>query len=112
MRMSVLETDVVDYIYLDDDDEIPVLVVSDPLTWGAPDHARHLEALRDKLNAQIAFVETGQIRVVWPPYCGGPLRVEVVARCPLSPAASDFYGLAKRVMTKANMDLSFKLWDA
>ncbi len=110
--MSVLETDLIDYIYLDDDDEIPVLVVSDPLTWRPPDQARHLEALRDKLNTQIAFVETGQICGVWPPYSGGAVRVEVVAKCPLSPAAADFYGVARKVMTRANMDLSFRLWDA
>nr|MBA3812480.1 hypothetical protein [Caulobacteraceae bacterium] len=53
--MSVLETDLVDYIYVDDDEDIPVLVVCDPLSWRPPDHRRHLDALRDKLNAQIAF---------------------------------------------------------
>jgi hypothetical protein len=110
--MSVLDVDMVDYVYMDDDDEIPVLVVSDPLTWGAADHDRHLDALRDKLNTQIAFVETGQITAVWPPYSGGPVRVEVVARCRLSPAASSFYGVARAVMTRANMDLAFRLWDA
>ncbi len=30
--VSVLETDLIDYIYLDGQDETPVLVVSDPLT--------------------------------------------------------------------------------
>src|SRR5207248_3104550 len=54
-RMSVLETDLIDYIYLDDRDETPVLVVSDPLTWRPPEDQRHLDMLRDKLNAQIVF---------------------------------------------------------
>lgn len=109
--MSVLETDIIDYIYLDDDDATPVLVVSDPLTWRPPEDQRHLDMLRAKLNAQIAFVETGQICGVWAPYSGGPVRVEVVARCPLTEAASEFYGLARRVMTDANMDLRFQLLD-
>ena len=110
--MSVLETDLVDYIYLDDDTDTPVLVVSDPLTWRPPEDERHLEALRDKLNAQIAFVETGQIGQVWTPWDGRLVRVEVVARCPLSEAANEFYGLARRVMTRANMELCFQLCDA
>ena len=110
--MSVLETDVVDYIYLDDDAETPVLVVCDPLTWRPPEDVRHLDVLREKLNTQIAFVETGQIRAIYPPYAGGLVRVEVIAKCPLTEAASHFYSIAKRVMTGANMDLCFQLWDA
>jgi hypothetical protein len=110
--MSVLETDVIDYIYLDGDDEIPVLVVSDPLTWRPPEDQRHLHALRDKLNAQIAFVETGQLNGVWPSYNGGQVRVEVVARCALTDTASAFYGVAREVMINANIDLRFQLLDA
>jgi hypothetical protein len=108
----VLETDLVDYIYLDDEDETPVLVVSDPLTWRPPEDERHLDVLRDKLNAQIAFIETGQIKSVWPRFDGRQVRVEVIARCPLTHTASEFYSLARQVMTKANMDLRFQLLDA
>ncbi|HZK99951.1 MAG TPA: DUF6572 domain-containing protein [Caulobacteraceae bacterium] len=110
--MSVLETDLIDYIYLDDDSATPVLVVSDPLPWRPPGDQGHLDALRHKLNAQIAFVETGQLKGVWPAWRGETVRVEVVARCPLTDEASDFYGLARQVMTGANMDLRFQLWDA
>ena len=72
----------------------------------------HLDMLRDKLNAQIAFVESGQIKGVWPHYDGGRVKVEVVARCPLNAIASQFYVQAGQVMTQANMDLCFRLWDA
>ena len=110
--MSVLETDIVDYVYLDEDEVTPVLVVSDPLTWKPPEDESHLEALREKLNSQIAFVETGQIRGVWPGYQGGLVRVEVIARHALNQAAEEFYGVAGRVMRQANMDLQFHLCDA
>ncbi len=110
--MSVLETDLVDYVYLDDQSMTPVLVVSDPLTWKPPEDELHLDALRDKLNAQIAFVETGQIRSVWPGYVGGLVKVEVVARYALNRAAEEFYGVAGGVMRKANMHLDFRLCDA
>jgi hypothetical protein len=110
--MTVLETDIVDYVYLEDDTQTPVLVVSDPLTWRPPEDEEHLEALRTKLNSQIAFVETGQIKGVWPGFAGGLVRVEVVARFALNPAAEEFYGVAGRVMQKANMDLQFRLCDS
>jgi len=110
--MSVLETDIVDYVYLEDDTQTPVLVVSDPLTWKPPEDALHLEALRTKLNSQIAFVETGQIRGVWPGFAGGLVRVEVVARCALNPVAEEFYTVASKTMHKANMDLQFRLCDS
>ena len=48
----------------------------------------------------------------WPRFDGRAVRVEVVARCPLSHMASDFYDLAREVMTKANMELRFQLLDA
>ena len=109
--MSVLETDIVDYVYLEDDSQTPVLVVSDPLTWKPPEDEMHLEALRTKLNSQIAFVETGQIRGVWPGFAGGLVRVEVVARFGLNRLAEEFYSVAGRVMREANMDLQFRLCD-
>jgi len=110
--MSVLDTDLVDYVYLEDDTQTPVLVVSDPLTWRPPEDESHLETLRVKLNSQIAFVETGQIKSVWPGFAGGLVRVEVVARHSLNRMAEDFYDVARRVMKDANMDLRFHLCDA
>ena len=110
--MSVLETNVIDYIFLDEDDEIPVLVVSDPLSWRPPEDRRHLQALREKLKAQIAFVETGQIAGVWPAYNGGLVRVRVHAACALSHAARDFYDVAGKAMADANMELRVQLLDA
>jgi len=110
--MSVLQTDVIDYVYLEDATQTPVLVVSDPLKWASDDEDDHLECLREKLNSQIAFVETGQIHDVFPPYDGGIVRVEVVARHALTRIAEDFYRVAQKVMAENNIDLQFRLCDA
>ena len=88
--MSIRDVDVVDYAYLEDDTGMPVLVVSDPLTWKPPEDEDHLELLREKLNSQIAFVETGQLGALYPPYRGGLVRVEVVARHALNLDAREF----------------------
>jgi hypothetical protein len=112
--MSVLDADVIDYVYLEDQTHTPVLVVSDPLRWAldADDDDDHLEALREKLNHQIAFVESGQIRGVFPPYDGETVRVEVIARHGLSQVAKEFYSMAQKVMAESNIDLQFRLCDA
>jgi hypothetical protein len=110
--VSVLETNLIDYIFLEEEEEIPVLVVSDPLSWRPPEDRRHLQALRDKLKAQIAFVETGQINGVWPAYCGGLVRVQVYASCSLTETARDFYDVVGNAMAESNMELRVKLLDA
>lgn len=110
--MSVLECDQVDFVYLDEREMMPVIVVSDPLTWRPPQDEDHLEALRLKLNSQIAFVEGGQIKEVWPGYAGGLIKVEVMARHALTQAAREFYGAASSAMQKANMRLDFCLCNA
>ena len=109
--MSVLDIDQIDYIYLEGDDEVPVLVVSDPLSWRPPEDRRHLKMLREKLNAQIAFVETGQLTSVWPTWGGGPVRVQVNASCALTHTAQAFYEAAREAMTQANIDLRVQLLD-
>ena len=110
--MSVLETNLIDYIFLEEEEEIPVLVVSDPLSWRPPEDRRHLQALRDKLKAQIAFVETGQLNGVWPAYSGGLVRVQVYASCSLTETARDFYDVVSNAMAESNMELRVKLLDA
>ena len=110
--MSVLETNVIDYIFLEEEDEVPVLVVSDPLSWRPPQDRPHLQALREKLKAQIAFVETGQINGVWPAYKGGLVRVQVYASCALSHMARDFYDGVSKTMADSNMELRVRLLDA
>ena len=111
--MSILETNLVDYIYLEEEDgQIPVLVVSDPLSWKPPEDRRHLWALREKLKTQVAFVATGQISGVWPSFCGGLVRVQVYASCALSDLARDFYDTASRAMTDSNIELRVRLLDA
>jgi hypothetical protein len=110
--MSVRDVDIVDYVYLEDDTGVPVLVVSDPMTWKPPEDEDHFELLREKLNSQIAFVENGQLKSVYPPYRGGLVKVEVIARHALNRAAEEFYGLAGHIMKQANMDLRFRLCDA
>ena len=108
--MSVRETDTVDYIYLEERSEAPVLVVSDPLGWAPSEEEPHIELLAEKLNTQIAFVNSGQLVQVWPEFRDGRIVwVEVAARCALSKRAEAFYAHAGGVMADTNMKLRVML---
>jgi hypothetical protein len=110
--VSVLDTQLIDYIFLEPDDDTPVLVVSDPLSWRPPEDRHHIKMLREKLRAQVAFVETGQLTSVWPAWGGGPVRVQVYASCALTDAAQEFYITAREAMIASNIDLRVQLLDA
>jgi hypothetical protein len=108
--MSVRETDTVDYIYLEERSEAPVLVVSDPLGWTPTEEEPHIELLAEKLNTQIAFVNSGQLVQVWPEFHDDNIVwVEVAARCALSKRAEEFYAHAGGIMADANMKLRVML---
>ena len=108
--MSVQQIDTIDYVYVEEQSEAPVLVVSDPLGWTAAEEGAHIEMLTEKLQTQMAFVATGQIAEVWPAFHEGePVWVEVAGRCALSRRAEDFYEHARQVMANDNMKLRFML---
>lgn len=61
--MSIEQTNIVDFVSTDENDNI-VLTISDHLEWD--DANRHLLILQEKLNTYLAFIETGQIFESYP----------------------------------------------
>lgn len=108
--MSVRETDEVDYLYLDEPNGRPVLVVTDPLGWSPAEEGEHMELLRQKLNSQVVFAASGQIGKVWPDWTGqAPVLIEVAARYALSQRAQAFYRTAEEKLDEAGVGLRLVL---
>ena len=63
-KMTVEQTKVIDIISLDKRTGQVILTVSDHLEWN--DSTRHQEILQAKLNAYLAFVESGEILGKYP----------------------------------------------
>ena len=74
--MSIDEPDKIDIVTRSADGTV-CLVLTDHLPWGDPEH---LLKLQEKLNAYIAFYESGQIRDVEPAAVNGRVVVEVVSK--------------------------------
>jgi hypothetical protein len=75
--MSIEDTQVIDIISTDPNAEEVVLTATDHLEWGGKEH---LMTLQDKLNAYIAFIESGEIFESYPNAKGKKLKIDVVCK--------------------------------
>ena len=76
--MSVEESGVIDIISIDGQTGHAILTISDHLDWS--DSIHHQTILQAKLNAYLAFVESGQILVNYPDAAGRSIVFKVVLK--------------------------------
>jgi hypothetical protein len=96
--MSLDKLDVVDAVGTEKDSGTVVLNLLDAWDWD--DERGHLFALQDKLNAYLAFVETGQIYEDYPTAVGKSLRIDIISRYPAPEAALAFLEKAATVASQ------------
>lgn len=74
--LSIEESSKIDVVATRPDSDEVKLIVTDHLTWDDPE--QHLRLLQEKLNAYIAFVQSGQLAKLESPAVPASPRVEVV----------------------------------
>jgi len=105
--MSVEQTNVVDAIGIERDSDRAVMTITDHLPFGARDEERLL-LLQDKLNAYLAFIESGELLEAYPDACGRKVTVEIVFKHePIGPALA-FLERAQKVMASAGIPLIWR----
>ena len=105
--MAVDQTDKIDAIGVDLRTGCVVLTISDHLPWiSAADG--HLELLRAKLNAYLAFIESGQLVEAYPDAAGKRVVINVVGKHDLSGPASEFLDNATATISAAGLTLQFE----
>jgi hypothetical protein len=105
--MAVDRTDKIDFIGVDRRTGCVVLTISDHLPWiGAADG--HLELLQEKLNAYLAFIESGQLIETYPDAAGRHVVINVVGKYDLSVPASEFLDYANAAVSAAGLTLRFE----
>jgi len=97
--MTVEETKVIDVISLDKQTGQVILTVSDHLEW--KDSTRHQEILQAKLNAYLAFVESGEILTRYPDAMERTVLFKVVLKFKPDPEGRLFLHRAQKVIEKA-----------
>ena len=102
--MSVEQSKIVDFIGVDYETGGVVLTISDHLDW--TNSQNHQVVLQDKINAYLAFVESGEILERYPDRKGKPIALEVVFK--FKPDASGLRFLAKVKEVIESVGLAFR----
>jgi hypothetical protein len=97
--MTVEQTKVIDVISLDKQTGQVILTVSDHLDWN--DSTLHQEILQAKLNAYLAFVESGEILTKYPDAVKRTVLFKVVLKFKPDPEGRAFLSRAQKVIEKA-----------
>ena len=97
--MTVEQTKLIDIISLDKRTGQIRLTVSDHLEWN--DSTRHQEILQAKLNAYLAFVESGEILKKYPDAAQRTILFRIVLKFKPDPEGIAFLSRAQKVVEKA-----------
>jgi hypothetical protein len=90
--VGVENPNAIDLAGLERDGSAIVLTIADGLGWA--DERGHLVALQRKLDAYLAFIESGQVFDVYPEAAGCRVVVDVVTGMPMAPAGAELLRLA------------------
>ena len=99
--MSVEQTRVVDAISIDGETGQCKLSISDHLPW----HGDHLLMLQEKLNAYLAFLESGEVYSAYPQATGREFSIVVVAKYRPNDVAAHFFEQATAQIKQAGFAL-------
>jgi hypothetical protein len=84
------------------------LTITDHLPWLEHDGS-HLEHLQSKLNAYLAFIESGELLEKIPSSHGRKIVINLVAKFPPSEGANRFLELASRAIEKVGCRLQLRV---
>ena len=105
--MAIDNADVVDFISIDPANDRVVLTIADHLEWGE-NTKEHSRLLREKLNAYVEFIESGELLENYPKAKGREVVVSVVGKYPLNEEASAFYQQASAAIERMGATLRFQ----
>ena len=104
--MTVENHHVVDFISIEAETGTMVLAIADHLPWDAG--STHLEALQEKLNVYLSFIESGELVASRPEAAGRKVRIALMHREPLSAMAIRFLESARAIILDAGFELTWQ----
>jgi len=103
--MSVVDTDSIDAIGLDEQAKRVFLTVIDPLVWDAENV--HLFTLQEKINTYLHFVESGELLKAMPDSEGYDVAIELVLKHVPSDEAISFFDKTMQILFDKGIVLTF-----
>ncbi len=107
--MSVLETELIDFIHEDPGANVVSLTVADHMEWKDQNEEEHLWLLQEKLNTYLRFIESGELNQSFPLAMGKTVHIRIVGKFPLQGRGLQFFDSASRLVENAGFKLSFQL---
>jgi hypothetical protein len=104
--MSIEDTQVIDIISSAADGGSVTLTATDHLEWG---NREHLMMIQDKLNAYLAFMESGEIFDTYPKAKGKELKLEVVCKYEPDEEGKKFLTLCGEVISNAGFSFRYRV---
>jgi hypothetical protein len=106
--MSIEQSNIVDFVTLDETSGEALLTISDHLAWDE-NEGTHLELLQSKLNAYLRFIESGELVREFPHVRGRNVVIDLVGKFPLSEQAKILIGKASEAIRDAGFRLQFRI---
>lgn len=106
--MSIEQSEVVDAIGVDPETGEVVLTISDHLDW--QDLPEHVFLLQEKLNAYLAFIESGELCEAYPKGEGRTPRIDVITKFPVAPDAHSVLQRIEETLQAAGIGLRIAMF--
>ena len=103
--MSVVETDNIDAIGVDNEMQRVFLSIVDPLFWD--DENVHLFTLQEKINTYLFFIESGELLKAFPDSKGFDITIELVLMHLPNDAAITFFDKTIQILLDKNIVFTF-----
>lgn len=102
--MTVENTNIVDIVAVNKEDNNITMYVTDHLEWGVEDD-RHMYLLQEKVNTYLLFYESGEIFNHYPESKSLDVIINITSKYALNPRAQWFYDQMLPVIEGADLSL-------
>lgn len=109
--MSIEQTEVVDFISVNEAKNEVVLTISDHLEW-EDDTKEHLLLLQEKINAYLRFIESGELLDSYPNANSRNPVINIMSKHPLNEEAREFIDQVKSIVRNADIALRLEQFKA
>lgn len=106
--MSVMETDQIDSVGIDEKNNTLVFLIVDHLTWLVEEY-EHLKLLQSKLNTYVAYIESRQYKSIYRNREFDSFRIEIVFKYQCTENCEKFLAAGRNQLKSHNIDVKYKV---
>lgn len=106
--MSVMETNKIDSMGIDEKNNTLVFLITDHLTWLVEEY-KHLKLLQSKLNAYVAYIESKQYKSIYRNREFDSFRIEILFKYQCTENCEKFLTAGRNQLKSHNIDVKYQV---